>query len=309
MAIEIIAKLKQKNNGNFKLMDAVDVELSNGEDLQTYLDNLETGGESVVFVGNSPPVQEEIDKYDIFIDRGDDSNFQGAVNNISSVFIQEMKDMFTSMQNTILQQQKAINELEARIVYLETLHGKKEEERTQDALILENGSLILLENGGTLLLDNTKFAPEIHDPSIMLENGGFLLTENGGRLVFEEGSTQDIKINRRILLENGGMLLLENGGILHLENSSKEEIKNAQKLLLETGGLLQLENGGSLHLENSYIELDKNGEAIIKLENGGDLLLEDGSKLLLELSDEEYSLLIENGKIFLNEKDGKIILE
>lgn len=308
MAIEIIAKLKQKNNGNFKLIDAVDVELSNGEDLQTYLDNLETGGESVVFVGDSPPVQEEIDKYDIFIDRGDDSSFQGAVNNISSVFIQEMKDMFASMQNTILQQQKTINELEARIVYLETLHGKKEEERIEDALLTELGGLLLLENGKTLLLEKT-FIPEKHASSIMLENGGFLLTENGGRLVFEEGSTQDIKINRRILLENGGMLLLENGGILHLENSSKEEIKNAQKLLLETGGLLQLENGGSLHLENSYIELDKNGEAIIKLENGGDLLLEDGSKLLLELSDEEYSLLIENGKIFLNEKDGKIILE
>lgn len=308
MAIEIIAKLKQKNNGNFKLMDAVDVELSNGEDLQTYLDNLETGGESVVFVGDSPPVQEEIDKYDIFIDRGDDSSFQGAVNNISSVFIQEMKDMFASMQNTILQQQKTINELEARIVYLETLHGKKEEERIEDALLTELGGLLLLENGKSLLLEKT-FIPEKHASSIMLENGGFLLTENGGRLVFEEGSTQDIKINRRILLENGGMLLLENGGILHLENSSKEEIKNTQKLLLETGGLLQLENGGSLHLENSYIELDKNGEAIIKLENGGDLLLEDGSKLLLELSDEEYNLLIENGKIFLNEKDGKIILE
>ena len=274
MAIEIIAKLKQKNNGNFKLMDAVDVELSNGEDLQTYLDNLETGGESVVFVGDSPPVQEEIDKYDIFIDRGDDSSFQGAVNNISSVFIQEMKDMFASMQNTILQQQKAINELEARIVYLETLHGKKEEERIEDALLTELGGLLLLENGKTLLLEKT-FIPEKHASSIMMENGSFLLTENGGRIIFENTVVQ----------EDG-----------------------TRKVLLENSGLFRLENGGNLLLENSYIELD-NGEITIKLENGGELLLENGGKILLELSDEEYNLLIENGKIFLNEKDGKIILE
>ena len=39
MAIEIIAKIKQKNNGTFKLVDACDVEMSNGQDLETYLQN------------------------------------------------------------------------------------------------------------------------------------------------------------------------------------------------------------------------------------------------------------------------------
>ena len=61
MAIEVIAKIKQKNNGTFKLMDAVDVEMSNGQDLQTYLDNLKVGGgNDVVYVGESPPTEEDI---------------------------------------------------------------------------------------------------------------------------------------------------------------------------------------------------------------------------------------------------------
>ena len=48
MAIELIAKIKQKNNGTFKLVDACDVEMANGQDLETYLSNLDvSGGEGV----------------------------------------------------------------------------------------------------------------------------------------------------------------------------------------------------------------------------------------------------------------------
>ena len=35
MAIELIDKIKQKNNGTFKLIDAVDVEMSNGSDAES----------------------------------------------------------------------------------------------------------------------------------------------------------------------------------------------------------------------------------------------------------------------------------
>lgn len=44
MAVEIVAKMKPKNNGKFKLMDCVDIETKSGVDLQTYLDNLQLGG-------------------------------------------------------------------------------------------------------------------------------------------------------------------------------------------------------------------------------------------------------------------------
>ena len=39
MAVEVIAKIKQINNGTFKLLDACDVEMANGQDLETYLKN------------------------------------------------------------------------------------------------------------------------------------------------------------------------------------------------------------------------------------------------------------------------------
>ena len=44
MAVEIVAKMKPKNNGKFKLMDCVDIETKSGVDLQTYLDNLQLEG-------------------------------------------------------------------------------------------------------------------------------------------------------------------------------------------------------------------------------------------------------------------------
>ena len=46
MAIELIAKIKPINNGTFKMVDACDVEMADGQDLETYLRNLSTGGNS-----------------------------------------------------------------------------------------------------------------------------------------------------------------------------------------------------------------------------------------------------------------------
>ena len=40
MAIELIAKIKPKNNGNFSMVDAIDVEMKDGSDLQTTIDIL-----------------------------------------------------------------------------------------------------------------------------------------------------------------------------------------------------------------------------------------------------------------------------
>ena len=37
MAIELIDKIKQKNNGTFKLVDAIDVEMSNGDEYDDIL--------------------------------------------------------------------------------------------------------------------------------------------------------------------------------------------------------------------------------------------------------------------------------
>lgn len=46
MAIELIAKIKQKNNGNFFLVDAADIEIE-GQALTTYLENFSTNNDGI----------------------------------------------------------------------------------------------------------------------------------------------------------------------------------------------------------------------------------------------------------------------
>ena len=276
MAIELIAKIKQKNNGIFKLVDACDVEMKDGQDLQTCIDNLVVG-EGLICVHDEEPTEEQIEKYEVFIDKS--ATLQEASNKVDNVFLDEIRSMFTSLQRTIDQQQQTIIDLVSRIKYLESLH---------DVVVPDEPITTL-------------------NPAILLENGGYLLTENGGKLIIEGTAKEEVKTSKGMLLENGGYFLLENGGILLLEGSVVEET-SVRKLLTEDGKLFLLENGGSFLLENSYIEIEE-GEAVVKLENGGDLLLENGGKLLMELSEEEYNLLLETGKVLLTEKNGKMILE
>ena len=276
MAIELIAKIKQKNNGIFKLVDACDVEMKDGQDLQTCIDNLVVG-EGLICVHDEEPTEEQIEKYEVFIDKS--ATLQEASNKVDNVFLDEIRSMFTSLQRTIDQQQQTIIDLVSRIKYLESLH---------DVIIPDDPI--------------TTF-----NSAILLENGGYLLTEDGGKLIIEGASKEEVKPSGAIILENEGYFLLENGGILLLEGSVVEET-SVRKLLTEDGKLFLLENGGSFLLENSYIEIEE-GEVVVKLESGGDLLLENGGKLLMELSEEEYNLLLETGKVLLTEKNGKIILE
>ena len=276
MAIELIAKIKQKNNGAFKLVDACDVEMKDGQDLQTCIDNLAVG-EGLICVHDEEPTEEQIEKCEVFIDKS--ATLQETSNKVDNVFLDEIRSMFTSLQRTIDQQQQTIIDLVSRIKYLESL--------------LE---VIVPDDPITTF-----------NSAILLENGGYLLTEDGGKLIVEGASKEEVKPSGAIILENEGYLLLENGEILLLEGSVVEE-SSVRKLLTEDGKLFLLENGGSFLLENSYIEIEE-GEVVIKLESGGDLLLENGGKLLMELSEEEYNLLLETGKVLLTEKNGKIILE
>ena len=276
MAIELIAKIKQKNNGAFKLVDACDVEMKDGQDLQTCIDNLAVG-EGLICVHDEEPTEEQIEKCEVFIDKS--ATLQETSNKVDNVFLDEIRSMFTSLQRTIDQQQQTIIDLISRIKHLESLHN----------VVIPDDPITTLNS------------------AILLENGGYLLTEDGGKLIIEGTSKEEVKPSGAIILENEGYLLLENGEILLLEGSVVEET-SVRKLLTEDGKLFLLENGGSFLLENSYIEIEE-GEVVVKLENGGDLLLENGGKLLMELSEEEYNLLLETGKVLLTEKNGKIILE
>ena len=59
MAIEVISKIKQKNNGNFKLMDAQDVEYENSamdSVAESHVDNVSDALDTIFGVLNSSPV-------------------------------------------------------------------------------------------------------------------------------------------------------------------------------------------------------------------------------------------------------------
>ena len=213
MAIELIAKIKQKNNGIFKLVDACDVEMKDGQDLQTCIDNLVVG-EGLICVYDEEPTEEQIKKYEVFIDKS--ATLQETSNKVDNVFLDEIRSMFTSLQRTIDQQQQTIIDLVSRIKYLESLHE----------VIVPDDPITTFNS------------------AILLENGGYLLTEDGGKLIVEGASKEEVKPSGAIILENEGYLLLENGGKLLMELSKKE-----YNLLLETEKVLLTEKNGKIILE------------------------------------------------------------
>ena len=213
MAIELIAKIKQTNNGIFKLVDACDVEMKDGQDLQTCIDNLVVG-EGLICVHDEEPTEEQIKKYEVFIDKS--ATLQETSNKVDNVFLDEIRSMFTSLQRTIDQQQQTIIDLVSRIKYLESLHE----------VIVPDDPITTFNS------------------AILLENGGYLLTEDGGKLIIEGASKEEVKPSGAIILENEGYLLLENGGKLLMELSKEE-----YNLLLETGKVLLTEKNGKIILE------------------------------------------------------------
>ena len=210
MAIEIIAKIKQKNNGIFKLVDACDVEMKDGQDLQTCIDNLVVG-EGLICVHDEDPTEEQIEKYEVFIDKS--ATLQETSNKIDNVFLEEIRNMFNSLQKTIDEQQQTIFELVTKVKYLESLHGDVDiPVVTNTALLLENGGYFLLENRGKFLLENSYIEIEEGEVVIKLESGGDLLLENGGKLLMELSEEE-----YALLLETEKLLLNERSGEIILE--------------------------------------------------------------------------------------------
>ena len=178
MAIELIAKIKQKNNGIFKLVDACDVEMKDGQDLQTCIDNIVVG-EGLICVHDEEPTEEQIEKYEVFIDKS--ATLQETSNKIDNVFLEEIRNMFNSLQKTIDEQQQTIFELVTKVKYLESLHGDVDiPVVTNTALLLENGGDLLLENGGKLLMELSE-----EEYALLLETGKLLLNERSGEIILE----------------------------------------------------------------------------------------------------------------------------
>ena len=198
MAIELIAKIKQANNGTFKLVDATDVELKDGSDLQSFLDNIndkielpENPGTSQcqsnnVVESENEPVNDEVL---IWIDTTEGENDYSHT--LQDKIIAEFSSIFKNLEEKIIELQKKNTQLEARVLYLE-----------------ENGSS---GSGG----GSGSGTPSVDGTIMTFEDGSILVDENGILLAFETVSTT---INQtKLTFETGEILVDEENDILILE--------------------------------------------------------------------------------------------
>lgn len=152
MAIELIDKIKQKNNGTFKLVDAVDVELSNGKDVDTVLlDHIKNhpagGASSNIYVGDNPPTNEDLNAW---IDTSDDEEF---TRDISDSVLNEFKSIFNAMQEQILSLKVKVSELETKVYLLEMNGGGSSSSSNKSALTFEDGTVLTFEDGSILTFE------------------------------------------------------------------------------------------------------------------------------------------------------------
>ena len=152
MAIELIDKIKQKNNGTFKLVDAVDVELSNGKDVDTvlldHIKNHPTGGDSSnVYVGDNPPTN---DNLNVWIDISDNEEFTG---DISDSVLNEFRSIFNTMQEQIISLKVKVSELETKVYLLEMNGGGSSSSSSKSALTFEDGTVLTFEDGSILTFE------------------------------------------------------------------------------------------------------------------------------------------------------------
>ena len=214
MAIELIDKIKQKNGGTFKLIDACDVEMANGQDLETYLKNFNGSGgvcecDPEIYIGPTPPTDPNIK---IWVD----TSKQHVDSNFSSLVIQEFRNVISSLT-------KKVSVLEKEVAYLKAVIGGGDipiepdpiEPVTNDILLVNEDGFILVNELGQILCGN-KQENHITSAQIMVnENNQILTNENGDILCFQvSDSTNNIQI---LVNENDKTLINENGDILCLD--------------------------------------------------------------------------------------------
>lgn len=180
--VELIAKIKPKNNGDFKLVDSIDVEMTDGRDLQTYIDDIEGGGAELYLNTQEPTkVSEDI----IWIDKG--SDYEGIMENpIVKELINIVKDYNIEM-NSMRQE---IISLKARVKALE-----------ENKPVTPSPSVTITN-------------------SFLLEDGTPLLLEEGIYFLYEEENVNEedkITITNAFLLEDRTPFLLESGEYLKTE--------------------------------------------------------------------------------------------
>lgn len=160
MAIELIDKIKQKNNGTFKLIDAIDVEMADGSDAEStinsiskqiseHIKNHPSGGTSSnncnVWGGEEEPPS---DNYEVWIDTTD--VVVEADNEIKDTVLEEIQNMFLFLSNRIDKLEDDNVLLKAEIEALK--QGYIPPNTTTDGLVLlSDGTPLLFDDGNYML--------------------------------------------------------------------------------------------------------------------------------------------------------------
>ena len=241
MAVEVIAKIKQINNGTFKLLDACDVEMANGQDLETYLQNFNGSGgvcecDPEIYIGPTPPTDPNIK---IWVD----TSKQHVDSSFSSLVIQEFRNVISSLT-------KKVSSLEKEVAYLKAVIGGGDippgpiEPETNDILLVNEDGFILVNELGQILCGN-KQEDLVTSAQIMINEEGKILTnENGQILCFNVNIVNNTQI---MVNENDQILTNENGDILCFQVS--DSTNNIQILVNENNKTLVNENGDILCLD------------------------------------------------------------
>ena len=177
--VELIAKIKPKNNGDFKLVDSIDVEMTDGRDLQTYIDDIEGGG-AELYLNTQEPIRDSEDI--IWVDKG--SNYEDIMEN---PIVKELMNIVKDYNVEMKSMRQEIVSLKARVKALE--ENKPIDKPETPSVIITN--------------------------SFLLEDGTPLLLEEGIYFLYEEENK--INITDAFLLEDRTPFLLESGEFLKME--------------------------------------------------------------------------------------------
>ena len=264
MAIELIDKIKQKNGGTFKLIDACDVEMKDGSDLQNFIDNINdivnvpSSECHNVIQGENEPEQDDVI---IWVDTSNSENVYSDT--LGDKVINEFREIFKYLTNEIKELKAKNLDLESRVSFLEqngTGGGgnnnpdkpdKPDVNTTSEIMTFEDGSLLIDEEGNVLVFSittNTDTPPDTTTNAeiMVFEDGTILTDEEGNILAFsitnvETPPTPDTTGGSEIMtLEDGSILIDEIGNILtfSIKSNNVETETNDTILILETKEIL-----------------------------------------------------------------------
>lgn len=192
MAIELIDKIKQKNNGSFYLVDAIDVEYSGGGSvdaaIKKILNNPSSGGSGeggscTVYAGTEEP----LGIYEVWIDTND--TVTEVENEPNNPILEEFRAIFLTLQNRIaeLEEDNIFLKAEIEALKLGLIPPNDDTSSIKGALLLPNGSPLLLPNGSPLLLGSKAIEDDIAiKDALLLDNGSPLMLEENNYLLYKK---------------------------------------------------------------------------------------------------------------------------